>query len=125
MSDKPKPGKDKDLRYIRQAMEETDALLGLFGVLLASEQLNGLSEAVASTTLVAIDQLDLLDQMLNEPTLLPVTVIDNNRQLRNMIKPLLHMKLPASEQQALAKIALVLGNQLKWLLVVKEIRSLY
>jgi hypothetical protein len=125
MSDKPKPGKDKDLRYIRQAMEETDALLGLFGALLTSEHLNDLSETVASTTLLAIDQLDLLDQMLSEPALLPATVIDNNRHLRNMIKPLLQMRLPASEQQALAKIALALGNQLKWLLVVKEIRSSY
>ena len=64
MSDKPKPGKDKDLRYIRQAMDETQQLFALLGQAVAQAD-DQTAERLAAMMLLVLEQLDLLDQMFD------------------------------------------------------------
>jgi hypothetical protein len=124
MSDKPKPGKDKDIRFIRQAMEDANALFDLLGGEIQQECESDWLVALTEAMLITTNQLDLLDQMLASPTTMPGMVLDCNRQLRGLIRTLAQARLPPSRQQAVAKMAYFAGNQLKVLLVVKEIRSL-
>jgi hypothetical protein len=122
MSDKPKPGKDKDLRYIRQAIEDADALFELLGSDLGHGGAPRSAELVAEAMLTVIEQMDLLDQMLGEPATQPTTVIDYNRKLRDLIREFLANDLPAAMRPKVARMAQAAGNQLRSLLIVKEIR---
>ncbi|RIK35335.1 MAG: hypothetical protein DCC55_30585 [Chloroflexi bacterium] len=122
MSDKPKPGKDKDLRFIRQAMEATQALFSLLGEQIAEPEDPRYATLLAEALLLATDQLDLLDQMLADATCAPTLVIDQNRQLRRLVRRLLHENGSANHP-ALARVAHATGTQLNALLVVKEIRQ--
>lgn len=122
MSDKPKPGKDKDLRYIRLAIEASQTLFGLLG-----EQADTITDPCCTTELaeaflIVTDQLDSLDQMLTEPRCLPTAVIEQNRQLRQLARSFLHT-WPQDSQFCIARIAQATGAQLQALLVVKEIRQ--
>jgi hypothetical protein len=72
--------------------------------------------------LTVIEQMDLLDQMLGEPAAQPTTVIDYNRKLRDLIREFLANDLPAAMRPKVARMAQAAGNQLKSLLIVKEIR---
>jgi hypothetical protein len=122
MSDKPKPGKDKDLRYIRQAIEDADALFELLGGDLGHGGAPRSAELVAEAMLTVIEQMDLLDQMLAEPATPPTAVIDYNRKLRDLIREFLANDLPAAMRPKVARMAQAAGNQLRSLLIVKEIR---
>lgn len=121
MSDKPKPGKDKDVRYIRQALDATQRLLDLLGVSpgeLVDQQIPGL---LAELMLVVIDQIDELDQMISDPTVSPVRLIEQNRQVRKQIRQLLQQNEGLDPTNLLLLVQNV-GNQLTSLLVIKEIR---
>lgn len=121
MSDKPKPGKDKDVRYIRQALDATQRLLDLLGVPpgeLLDQQTTGL---LAELMLVVIDQIDELDQMISDPTVSPVRLIEQNRQVRKQIRQLLQQNEGLDPTNLLLLVQNV-GNQLTSLLVIKEIR---
>jgi hypothetical protein len=125
MSDKPKPGKDKDLRLIRQALEDADALFGLFGGEIQQEAGHEVLETRTEALLLIAEQIDLLDQMLADPTTSPMMVIEQNRQVRTFIRSLLPAAHAPGERHMLARLAYIAGNQLKALLVVKEIRHPY
>jgi hypothetical protein len=122
MSDKPKPGKDKDLRFIRQAMEATQALFSLLGEQMAEPDHSRCAILLAEALLLTTDQLDLLDQMLTDVTCPPTVVIEQNRQLRQIVRGLLHEN-GVVNRVALARVAQATGTQLTALLVVKEIRQ--
>lgn len=122
MSDKPKPGKDKDLRYIRLAMDASQTMFGLL-----SEQAKiildeGCTTDITEAFLLVTDQLDDLDQMLTEPSCLPTAIIEQNRQLRRLIRSFVHT-WPQDAQVLVAGMAQAAGAQLQALLVVKEIRQ--
>jgi hypothetical protein len=123
MTDKPRPGKDKDLRYIRLALEETDNFFRMVGGDVSEGAMTGYLEFSTQAMLLVLDQLDFLDQMLTDATLAPQPVLENNRQLRDLCKTLLRLELTFPERQTLLALIRVLGNQLRALLVVKEIRS--
>lgn len=123
MTDKPRPGKDKDLRYIRLALEETDNFFRMVGGESNTGILSGYLEFSTQAMLLALDQLDLLDQMLTDATLSPQPALEHNRQLRDLCKTLLRLELTFTERQTLLSLIRVLGNQLRALFVVKEIRS--
>lgn len=122
MSDKPKPGKDKDLRFIRQAMEATQALFSLLGEQMGEPDDPRCATLLAEALLLTADQLDLLDQMLADATCAPTLVIEQNRQLRQLVRNLLHEN-GAVNRPTLARVAHATGTQLSALLVVKEIRQ--
>jgi hypothetical protein len=122
MSDKPKPGKDKDLRFIRQAMEATQTLFGLLGEQVAEPDDPCSATLLAEALLLTTDQLDLLDQMLADASYTPTHVIEQNRQLRHLVRTLLHEN-GAANHLPLARVAHAAGTQLMALLVVKEIRQ--
>jgi hypothetical protein len=88
MSDKAKPGKDKDLRYIRQAMEATDQLFTLLGERVDELCADQPADAVAEALLLLSDQLDQLSQMVEEPACSPASVIEQNRQVRGLVRAL-------------------------------------
>jgi hypothetical protein len=123
MTDKPKPGKDKDLRYIRLAIEETDHLFQLLGVNQAESVMDGYVEFTTQAMLLTLDQLDHLDQMLSDPKQTPYLVIDYNRQMRDLCKTMLRMELTIHERQILLNLIQALGNQLRALFIIKEIRT--
>jgi hypothetical protein len=122
MSDKPKPGKDKDLRFIRQAMEATQALFGLLGDQITEPDNPRCATLLAEALLLTTDQLDLLDQMLTDATCAPTAVIEQNRQLRQLVRTLLQQN-GTVDRPTLARVAHATGTQLSALLVVKEIRQ--
>jgi hypothetical protein len=122
MSDKPQPGKDKDLRNIRQAMEATQQLFGLLAAQGASADLERHAAVLAEALLLTADQLDCLAQMLSDPEGGPAIVIELNRELRRLVRLLLQQNR-ADGGVALMHLAQAAGNQLNALLVVQEIRS--
>ncbi|MCX6049872.1 MAG: hypothetical protein NT075_32635 [Chloroflexi bacterium] len=123
MSDRPKPGKDKDLRCIRQAIEETDKFYSLLSGGIEVDQLPEFVSFISEAMLLTIDQLDLLDQMLGDVTITPTRVIENNRCLRNLLRSMLQKNLSHVEQISITRMIQAIGDQLKALLIVKEIRS--
>jgi hypothetical protein len=123
MTDKPKPGKDKDLRYIRLAIEETDHLFQLLGGEQGESTIDGYVDFTTQAMLLTLDQLDCLDQLLSDPKQTPHLVIDYNRQMRDLCKSMLRMDLSLRERQTLLNLIQALGNQLRSLFVVKEIRT--
>ena len=123
MSDRPKPGKDKDLRFIRQAIDETDKLYLLLSEGINAHQFPDNSGLYAEAMLLTIDQLDLLDQMLGSVVLIPTPVIEYNRCLRNIFRTIMQHKLAQADTFHLIQMIQAVGDQLKSLLIVKEIRS--
>ena len=122
MSDKPKPGKDKDLRYIRQAMEATQLLFGLLAERGAEPDAVQHAGLLTEAFLLTADQLDQLAQLLNNPTGAPGVVIEQNRELRRLVRLLLQQN-GTTGCLALMRMAEAAGSQLSALLVVQEIRS--
>ena len=123
MSDRPKPGKDKDLRFIRQAIEETEKLYSLLSEGVNAHQLSDHIGLLAEALLLTIDQLDFLDQMLTSVVLTPTPVIEYNRCLRTIFRTMLQQELAKVEIFHLTRMIQAVGDQLKSLLIVKEIRA--
>ena len=123
MSDRPKPGKDKDLRFIRQAIDETDKLFSLLSEGINGHQLSDNTGLFAEAMLLTIDQLDLLDQMLGNVVLVPTSVIEYNRCLRNIFRTIMQHKLAQVDTLHLTRMIQTVGDQLKSLLIIKEIRA--
>jgi hypothetical protein len=123
MSDRPKPGKDKDLRFIRQAIDETDKLYLLLSEGIDAHLLPDTNSLYAEALLLTIDQLDLLDQMLGSVMLIPTPLIEYNRCLRTIFRTMMQHKLTEVDAYHLTRMIQAIGDQLKSLLIVKEIRS--
>jgi hypothetical protein len=123
MSDRPKPGKDKDLRLIRQAIDETDKFYNLLSRRVDLASLPEPFIFLAEAMLLVIDQLDLLDQMLDDPTVAPTQVIEYNRCLRNILRATMQNKPVQVDPADLNRMVQAVGDQLKSLLIVKAIRS--
>lgn len=123
MSDKPKPGKDKDLRFIKSAIEDADEVYRLFASELINEQSPGVIELISEGMLLIIEQYDELNQMLDDIALTPTRVLDHNRCLRDLLKLMIKERLSPLGRVAAASIIQVLGNQLRSLMVTKEIRG--
>ncbi len=123
MSDRPKPGKDKDLRCIRQAIDETDRFYCLIVGEIEAIQLPDTLQFMSEALLIAIDQLDLLQQLLDDAMLMPTQVVEQNRLLRTLLRQMIQTRLTQAEQYTLLRLIQATGDQLKALLTVKEIRS--
>ena len=123
MSDKPRPGKDKDLRFIKSAIEDADEVYRLFASELINEQSPGVIELISEGMLLIIEQYDELNQMLDDVALTPTRVLDHNRCLRDLLKLMIKERLSPLGRVAAASIIQVLGNQLRSLMVTKEIRG--
>jgi hypothetical protein len=124
MSDKPKPGKDKDSRSLRQAIEATQVLFEALAGETANLHADYYALQLAEAMLFAADQLDQLDSLLENVDCLPISVLEQNRQLRAIVRVLLHPDCPV-QGVVVAQMAEAVGRQLKALLVVKEIRATY
>jgi len=124
MSDKPKPGKDKDLRFIKSAIDDADEVYRLFASDLINEQSPGVIELISEGMLLIIEQYDELNQMLDDATLTPIHVLDHNRCLRDLLKLMIKERLSPVGRVTAASIIQVLGNQLRSLMVTKEIRGI-
>ena len=124
MSDKPRPGKDKDLRFIKSAIDDADEVYRLFASDLINEQSPGVIELISEGMLLIIEQYDDLNQMLDDVTLTPIRVLDHNRCLRDLLKLMIKERLSPLGRVAAASIIQVLGNQLRSLMVTKEIRGI-
>lgn len=124
MSDKPRPGKDKDLRFIKSAIDDADEVYRLFASELINEQSPGVIELISEGMLLIIEQYDDLNQMLDDATLTPISVLDHNRCLRDLLKLMIKERLSPVGRVAAASIIQVLGNQLRSLMVTKEIRGI-
>ena len=123
MSDKPKPGKDKDLRFIKSAIEDADEVYRLFSSDLINEQSPGVIELISEGLLVIIEQYDELNQMLDDVTVTPMRVLEHNRCLRDLLKLMIKERLSPLGRVAAATIIQMLGSQLRSLMVTKEIRG--
>ncbi len=124
MSDKPKPGKDKDLRFIKSAIEDADEVYRLFASELINEQSPGVIELISEGMLLIIEQYDDLNQMLDDIAFTPTRVLDHNRCLRDLLKLMIKERLSPTGRVAAAGIIQILGNQLRSIIVVKEIRGI-
>lgn len=123
MPDKPQPGKDKDLRYIRHAIDDADKVSGLLNALLEDECVPGTVELVSEAMLLMIEQYDELNQMLDDVSILPPRVIELNRLQRDLLRLLLQERLSAKARLIVAELIQILGGQFKSLMVVKDIRG--
>lgn len=124
MSDKPKPGKDKDLRFIKSAIEDADEVYRLFASDMINEESPGVIELVSEGLLLIIEQYDDLNQMLDDASLTPTHVLEHNRCLRDLLKLVIKERLSPVGRVAAASIIQVLGSQLRSLMVTKEIRGI-
>lgn len=123
MSDRPKPGKDKDLRLIRQAIDETDKFYGLLAAEIDVAQMPDFLSFISEAMLVTIDQLDFLHQMLDDAMLMPDAVIEYNRCLRGTLRLMMQHKRSQAELVQVTRMIQAAGDQLKSLLIVKDIRA--
>jgi hypothetical protein len=146
MSDRPKPGKDKDLRFVRLALEETEKLFQLLsaGVEELPQDRNGTSagqadgvaaaQAVATfsaeysrflteSLLLTLEQIDLLDQMLDDALHPATQLLEHNRTLRTMLRTTMSEAAPAMNPWTQLCAARFLGQQQKLLLTIKGIRG--
>ncbi|MEZ4864487.1 MAG: hypothetical protein R3C14_24445 [Caldilineaceae bacterium] len=123
MSDKPRPGKDKDLRFIKNAIEDADEIYRLFASDLINEQSPGVIELISEGMLLIIEQYDALNQMLDDETLTPTQVLDHNRCLRDLLKLMIKERLSPVGRVSAANVIQALGSQLRSLMVTKEIRG--
>jgi hypothetical protein len=146
MSDRPKPGKDKDLRFVRLALEETEKLFQLLsaGVEAQLQGHNGLavdqaderptaqllatfsaeySRFLTESLLLTLEQIDLLDQMLDDALQPATQLLEHNRTLRTMLRTT--MTETASAMSPMTQLCAVrfLGQQQKLLLTLKGIRG--
>lgn len=122
MSDKPKPGKDKDSRSLRQAVAATHALLEILAAEAAQSQVDGYARQFAHALLVVAEQLDHLDRLSDDVACAPHFLLEQNRQLRMILRGLLQADAPV-RGVALVQMTEAVAKQLQALLVVKEIRS--
>lgn len=123
MSDKPKPGKDKDLRLLRNAIDDANEVYRIFATDLLNEQSPGVIELISEGMLLIIEQYDELNAMLNDGEITPARVIEHNRCLRDLLKLMIKERLSPVGRVAVANIIQGLGSQLRSLLVTKEIRG--
>ncbi len=124
MPDKPQPGKDKDLRSIRHAIADADRVSTLLRSLLDGVRPPGVVELISEAMLLSIEQYDTLNEMLDSPTVSPGRVIELNRTLRDLLRLLTQEHLSAGARVAIADTIHILGNQLKVLMVIKDIRGI-
>jgi len=95
----------------------------LFASELINEQSPGVIELISEGMLLIIEQYDELNQMLDDVALTPTRVLDHNRCLRDLLKLMIKERLSPLGRVAAASIIQVLGNQLRSLMVTKEIRG--
>ncbi|GEM_PF-2202706 len=123
MSDKPRPGKDKDLRFIKSAIEDADEVYRIFSSELINEQSSGVIEMISEGMLLIIEQYDALNQMLDDLTMTPTQVLEHNRCLRDILKLMIKERLSPVGRVAAVNVIQSLGSQMRSLMVTKEIRG--
>lgn len=123
MSDKPKPGKDKDLRFIKNAIDDADEIYRIFSSDLLGEQAPGVVEMISEGMLLIMEQYDELNQMLDDGAITPTQVLEHNRCLRDLLKLMIKERLSPVGRVATANVIQALGSQLRSLMVTKEIRG--
>ena len=123
MSDKPRPGKDKDLRFIKSAIEDADAVYRILSSELIGEQSPGVIEMISEGMLLIMEQYDELNQMLDDDAMTPIQVLEHNRCLRDLLKLMIKERLSPVGRVATANVIQSLGSQLRSLMVTKEIRG--
>lgn len=123
MSDKPRPGKDKDLRFIKSAIEDADEVYRIFSSELIGEQSSGVIEMISEGMLLIIEQYDALNQMLDDLAITPTQVLEHNRCLRDILKLMIKERLSPVGRVAAANVIQSLGSQMRSLMVTKEIRG--
>lgn len=123
MSDKPKPGKDKDLRFIKNAIDEADEIYRILSADLLAEQSPMVIEMISEGMLLIMEQYDELNQMLDDESITPTQVLEHNRCLRDLLKLMIKERLSPVGRVATANVIQSLGSQLRSLMVTKEIRG--
>lgn len=123
MSDKPRPGKDKDLRFIKSAIDDADEVYRIFSSELIGEQSPGVIEMISEGMLLIIEQYDALNQMLDDLAITPTQVLEHNRCLRDILKLMIKERLSPVGRVAAANVIQSLGSQMRSLMVTKEIRG--
>ncbi len=123
MSDKPKPGKDKDLRFIKNAIDDADEIYRILSADLLAEQSPTVIEMISEGMLLIMEQYDELNQMLDDEAITPTQVLEHNRCLRDLLKLMIKERLSPVGRVATANVIQALGSQLRSLMVTKEIRG--
>jgi hypothetical protein len=123
MSDKPKPGKDKDLRFIKNAIDDADDIYRILSADLLTEQSPTVIEMISEGMLLIMEQYDELNQMLDDESITPIQVLEHNRCLRDLLKLMIKERLSPVGRVATANVIQSLGRQLRSLMVTKEIRG--
>jgi len=123
MSDKPKPGKDKDLRFIKNAIDDADDIYRILSADLLAEQSPTVIELISEGMLLIMEQYDELNQMLDDESITPTQVLEHNRCLRDLLKLMIKERLSPVGRVATANVIQSLGSQLRSLMVTKEIRG--
>ena len=123
MSDKPKPGKDKDLRFIKNAIDDADDIYRILSADLLIEQSPTVIEMISEGMLLIMEQYDELNQMLDDESITPIQVLEHNRCLRDLLKLMIKERLSPVGRVATANVIQSLGSQLRSLMVTKEIRG--
>ena len=123
MSDKPKPGKDKDLRFIKKAIDDADDIYRILSADLLIEQSPTVIEMISEGMLLIMEQYDELNQMLDDESITPIQVLEHNRCLRDLLKLMIKERLSPVGRVATANVIQSLGSQLRSLMVTKEIRG--
>jgi hypothetical protein len=123
MSDKPKPGKDKDLRFIKNAIDDADDIYRILSADLLTEQSPTVIEMISEGMLLIMEQYDELNQMLDDESITPIQVLEHNRCLRDLLKLMIKERLSPVGRVATANVIQSLGSQLRSLMVTKEIRG--
>lgn len=123
MSDKPRPGKDKDLRFIKSAIDNADEVYRILSSELIGEQSPGVIEMISEGMLLIIEQYDELNQMLDDGSITPIQVLEHNRCLRDLLKLMIKERLSPVGRVAAANVIQSLGSQFRSLMVTKEIRG--
>lgn len=123
MSDKPKPGKDKDLRFIKNAIDDADDIYRILSADLLTEQSPTVIEMISEGMLLIMEQYDELNQMLDDESITPIQVLEHNRCLRDLLKLMIKERLSPVGRVATANVIQSLGSKLRSLMVTKEIRG--
>lgn len=123
MSDKPKPGKDKDLRFIKNAIDDADDIYRILSADLLTEQSPSVIEMISEGMLLIMEQYDELNHMLDDEAITPTQVLEHNRCLRDLLKLMIKERLSPVGRVAAANVIQSLGSQLRSLMVTKEIRG--
>lgn len=123
MSDKPRPGKDKDLRFIKNAIDDADEIYRILSADLLAEQSPMVIEMISEGMLLIMEQYDELNQMLDDESITPTQVLEHNRCLRDLLKLMIKERLSPVGRVATANVIQSLGSQLRSLMVTKEIRG--